>query len=329
MMKSSKYIEEIQNAEQFLLSCIKNDLAHSLSSEGNNDVWVKPYPEVTGYLLTYFCKKPISKKLLTEMTMIAKKLINIQHTCGGFPSFYDQHNLYTFDTAQIMNGLLSLYILDKNPIYLQSALKAGDFLCSMQQPSGAMFPIYDTLSKSKTAYKKNSTGTNWGSTFSFIQVKNAEGLLLLHKLTKNKKYLASAELLSNICLETVDYLYTHPLAYYLEGLVALGLVSKAKEILKNIVIPRIAPNGFIAYYPKAKFAYVSGSVQLGILLWKMGYKKNARSILNWARLVQQNNSSGGLYQYAMPSGKVDSSIHTEINSWGTKYYCELLRLVVN
>ncbi len=328
-MKSSNYDKEIKNAEHFLKCCIHNNLAHSLLYKDQAEVWVKPYPEVTGYLLTYFCRGISDLEQLKRMAKIAQKLISLQHPSGGFPSFYDQHNLYTFDTAQIMHGLLSLYKVDKNPLYLQSAIKAGEFLCNMQRPSGSMFPVYDTQTKAKIVHSKDSVGSNWGSTFSYIQVKNAEGLLRLYKETRKKKYLVCAESLANINLEPVDCSYTHPLAYYLEGLVALGEMNKVRTILKNVIIPRIHSNGFIAYYPGAKYAYVSGSVQMGILLWKVGYTRYAKRILDWARSLQGMSKSGGLYQYAQDNSKPDYSIHGEINSWGTKYYAELLKLVAN
>lgn len=324
-----EYSLSLKNANDFLNRCVRDNLANSLLYKNDNETWVKPYPEVSGYLLTYFCKKTPSPKLLKEMMGIAGKLISLQHPSGGFPSFYDQEYLYTFDTAQIMNGLLSLYKVKNDQIYLQSATRAGDFLCNMQLPSGCMFPIFDTRSHAKIVHSKSIDGTNWGSTFSYIQVKNAEGLLLLYKITKNKKYLRCAHRLSNINLEKVDYLYTHPLAYYLEGLLVLGEMKKVKSILKNIIIPRIDNNGFIAYYPGARYAYVSGSVQMGILLWKVGFTRYAKRVLSWAQLLQEMSKSGGLYQYAQETSQPDYSIHGEINSWGTKYYGELLKLVAN
>lgn len=42
----------IEQAERFLNSCVFDGLAHSY--DVNNGIWVKPYPEVTGYLLNYF-----------------------------------------------------------------------------------------------------------------------------------------------------------------------------------------------------------------------------------------------------------------------------------
>jgi len=316
----------LTKAEHFLMSCIRGGTAHSLVP-GEPSTWVKPYPEVTGYLVSYFFEYGKYRERVVGEAL--DKLIEIQHPSGGYASFYDKDNLYSFDTGQIMHGLLSAYQVTRCEKYLASARRAGDFLLSMQLPTGLMFPIYDTKNNAKIVYKKSKDGSNWGSTFSYIQVKNAEGLLCLYKHAKEKKYFKAAQQLANLKVSRADYRYTHPLAYYLEGLMALDQIEQVKKIIKQNILPRLKSNGFISYYPGAKYAYVSGSVQMGILLWKMGYRDQATQILGWAKIVQTNSESGGLYQYALPSGMPDYSIHGEVNSWGTKYYAELLRLVVN
>ena len=66
---------------------------------------------------------------------------------------------------------------------------------------------------------------------------------------------------------------SHPLGYWLEGLLAAGKYNIIIDIVKNKVIPRIQTNGFISYTNKVSYSYVSGAIQLGILLWKVGYLK--------------------------------------------------------
>ncbi len=315
----------LPKAEKFLLACIRHGLAHSLVRHEAKEIWIKSYPEVTGYILSYFCSQDRWEE--ESLKAAVAKLLSLQHPSGGFPSFYDQHLLYSFDTAQIMHGLLSWHQQTGDTQALTAAIRAGDFLCAMQLPSGVIFPIYDTKRQERVVYQNNAKGSNWGSHFSYIQVKNAEGLQLLARMTGKQKYQTSAERLAHIVLTAVDYHYTHPLAYYLEGMLALGKRNEVKQILQQKIIPRIKPSGFIAYFPGAAYAYVSGSVQLAILLSKTGFTHEARAILSWARKVQEQDVSGGLFQYAQADGRPDSTIHQEINSWGTKYFAELLRLV--
>jgi hypothetical protein len=42
--------------------------------------------------------------------------------------------------------------------------------------------------------------------------------------------------------------------------------------------------------------------------------------------IQSNHDSGGLFQYANADGSLNHDVHTEINSWGTRYYAQLERL---
>jgi hypothetical protein len=323
MLRDFKNKDALERAERFLRACIHRDLAHSFDTLHGK--WVKPYPEVTGYLLSYFSNYHPDD--LKSWEIVANQLVSLQSEYGGFPSFYNSEFLYTFDTGQIMHGLLSLYLEVGNQEYLDSARQAGDFLLSMQLSDGSMFPVFNTKDRTRVVHQAQADGANWGSTFSYIQVKNAEGLQLLFKITGEQKYQKAALLLAEMPKKYVDYRYTHPLGYYLEGLWSLGKKSEVKRILKNKVIPRIKANGFISYFPKAPYSYSSGSAQLAILLAKCGYASRATIILSWIKKVQAQHVSGGIFQYAAASGKPDVSIHQEINSWGTKYFAELLRLV--
>ena len=50
-------------------------------------------------------------------------------------------------------------------------------------------------------------------------------------------------------------------------------------------------------------------------------------IRDYGRSVQEKDNSGGLFQYADMYGDLDNHVHTEINSWGTKYFCELEQII--
>lgn len=322
-LQTLKNQDALKAAEHFLRICVQRGLAHSFDTVSGT--WVKPYPEVTGYILSYFADH--YPRRMKDWMSSGDTLVDLQGQAGGFASFYDPEYLYAFDTAQIMHGLLSLYRHTKEKRYLASAVRAGEFLQYMQLNGGLMFPLFNAHEGSRIVYQPNSDASNWGSTFSYIQVKNAEGLQLLAKITGDKRYQQSALALAEFPVRRIDYSYTHPLAYYLEGLWSMGKTTQVKQILEQKIIPRLKDGGFIPYFPKAAYAYTSGSIQLAILLAKTKHLYEARQILTWAQKVQSHHGSGGLFQYALPSGEPDGTIHREINSWGTKYFAELLRLV--
>jgi len=310
----------IHLAERFLEQCIRDGLAHSY--DVIKKVWVKPYPEVTGYLLSYFANDAQRNDIPPAIIKAADKLIGIQNGRGGLPSFCDEHYLFTFDTGQVMHGCASLFKKTGEKKYLAAATACGEFLCDMQLPDGSMFPVYDLRNGAK--YVDND-GT-WGNSFSPIQAKNIEGLLLLSGLTSNQKYPTVAQKLAQWSKQHCDLTYTHPGAYCLEGLLAIGEEEFVRDRLKEEIIPRIGSNGFLAYSEDLPYSYVSGSVQMAILLFKLGFKENSRRILEWARVVQSNHFMGGLFQYAGKDGDLDDHVHTEMNSWGTKYFAQLERM---
>ncbi len=99
----NKYIER---GEKFLKNCVFNGLAHSWNVESKT--YVKPYPEVTGYVIKYFYdnNKDIPKNIRDASEFLLKKQDYVR---GGFPSFDNDNILYVFDTAQILNGFCSVY----------------------------------------------------------------------------------------------------------------------------------------------------------------------------------------------------------------------------
>ncbi len=222
---NSTSTNHIQKAENFLLDAIRNGLAHSYDVIRRK--WVKPYPEVTGYLLSYFSK--FYEILPPKILDAARTLCNLQHKIGGYSSFSHNKLLYTFDTAQIMHGLASIYKKIHNQKYLDCAIKCGEFILRQQISSGAMFPIYNIKLGASYVNKKGT----WGETFSPIQVKNIEGLLLLSEITKNSSYKECVQKLRNFGLRHCDLTYTHPGAYYLEGLLELGEKEFVREKLKQ------------------------------------------------------------------------------------------------
>jgi len=316
-MDKSSIKNRIDKAECFLLSCIKDGLAHSYDVK--KDIWVKPYPEVTGYLLSYFCEN--YELIPREIVIAAGKLIKIQHKTGGFRSF-GENPLFSFDTAQILHGFLSMYNNAREEIYLKASQKCITFLNMAQQENGMIQGIYDI---DKKCFIDKGLGFHSGDERHAIQSKSIEAFLLADNIIKEGKYKNMAEKLYDFSLKTAYSYMTHPLGYYLEGILAYGNDTFVKKVLSKNIVPRIN-NGFLPYSPDLSYAYVSGSIQLAILLFKTGQKEKAMEILEWANRVQDNNESGGLFQYANKDGTLNENVHTEINSWGTKYFCQLNRL---
>ena len=318
-MSLNKYVEK---GEYYLQKCVFKGLAHSYDVSSGK--YVKPYPEVTGYVIKYFCDnyEVIPKNIIKA----GDNLVRIQDKkLGGYTSFGDKNTLFSFDTSQILIGLAALYKKTGKNKYKEAAIRGGDFLLMMQMDNGAIAPTYNRTKKEIVINKQ--LYSTWNGPWSGLMCKLTEGFQALHELSGDNKYIKAKNKVAYFYEQSEYIECSHPLGYWLEGLYEGKKFDKINEILKKYVIQRIKENGFISYRDDLDYAYVSGAVQLGIILFKMGYKDEALEIRNYGRLVQDKNQSGGLFHYARSNGEQDEYIHSEINSWGTKYFCELERMM--
>ena len=313
----------IQQGEKFLRECVFDGLAHSYDVETKQ--YVKPYPEVTGYVIKYLCDNSNGAEM-NNIKDAAIYLTKIQHSIGGYKTFYDKRYLYSFDTAQILNGLISAYNHRITDEPLKPAiLKAGEFLLYMQRSDGAIFPIYDTYLHMRRMPQK--LYPIWNGPTSGLLCKLTEVFSEMYAFTDDERYLTAKEEATNYYIKVSPIEYTHPLGYWLEGLYAGGETVYVKTYLENNVIKRIENNGFIEYKSGLGYSYSSGEAQLAILLAKVGYVDEAVKIRDFLRNAQSKHESGGIFQFTNHEAEVDHHVHTEINSWGTKYYCELERML--
>lgn len=311
----------IRNAEAFLSECVFEGLAHSYDVESKQ--YVKAYPEVTGYVLKYFCD--YSNEIPYNIIEAADKLVDIQNKNGGYFSFDRSDILYSFDTAQIARGLCAIYKKTNEKTYYKAVVKCGEFLLESQELNGAFKPIFNCNYDAWII--RDETYSIWNGPYSGLMCKLTEALIDLYSVTNDERFLNAVNKAGNF-YEKVEYMeYSHPLGYWLEGLWAAGKKNIVKKILEEKVMKRIQPTGYIAYTNSLDYAYVSGTIQLGILLFKCGYIEDAIKIRNYGRMVQACGNTGGLFQYADVNGNLNGSVHSEVNSWGTKYFCELERLL--
>ena len=311
----------ITRGEGFLKNCLFDGLAHSYNVTERR--YVKPYPEVTGYIIKYFC----SQNQITESVISAADyLLGIQDPdYGGFSSFYQTEYLYAFDTAQILTGLAALHEKTRQEKYLNAAVHAGRFLVDMQADEGGIVPIFDRQAREKLLDAR--TYRIWNGPLSGLMCKVTEAYAALYRITKDFQWSRLVQLTADYYEKAAYIECSHPLGYWLEGLIAAERFHKVQTIMEEKVIPRVQEDGYIPYTHTSGYAYVSGTIQLGILLCKLGYVDLARQIRDYGRLVQAHSDSGGLFQYARKDGSLDNTIHTEVNSWGTKYFCELERML--
>jgi folate-dependent phosphoribosylglycinamide formyltransferase PurN len=105
--------------------------------------WSSSYPETTGYIVPTFIA--LARELADPDYLEAARqaigfLVSVQLPSGAFPGMERAENSTTpstFNTAQIVHGLMSWHAATRDPAALDAARRAGDWLVSVQDEDGA------------------------------------------------------------------------------------------------------------------------------------------------------------------------------------------------
>jgi hypothetical protein len=108
-----------------------------------NNKWSPPYPETTGYIiptLIAFGKTFGVKEYADVALQMGEWLLGLQYADGAFPGgYYREHNprpRSSFNTGQIMKGLLCAYACSNESRFLDAASRAAQWLLSIQDEDG-------------------------------------------------------------------------------------------------------------------------------------------------------------------------------------------------
>lgn len=191
--------------------------------------WGGPYRETTGYIIETFIEYyKVTKKIefLKRAEKMADWEISVQCNDGSFGEVKKDGQIgkKVFNTGQIIIGLLSIHNETKEKKYLESALKAGNWLVDIQEPDGS-WDRFTTQGK-KTYHSRVA----WP-------------MMLLYKITTDEKYKKSAEKniewvlkqqqqnywFDNCGLSLDNSPWTHLIAYTISGLLEYYLLLEEKK----------------------------------------------------------------------------------------------------
>jgi len=284
----------IKKAMEWLLRSYAITKTGSSAGYSFHNSWMDPYPETTGYIietfydsgqyfLDYFGDRDVSGLYRTCAHDMGKWLLEIQLVEGGFPGgTFSSEKILTpnvFNTGQILLGLLRCYSETGDACFLESGIKAGDWLAEVQNPDGTW-----------TKYTYEGEGRSYHARVSWP-------LLELFKVTKNESYrdTAIANLdwvsknfdkngwceFSNFFDKTTTL--THTFAYTLRGLLESGVIlsrqdyidtvtftaekiMKSYEIRKYDLLPALFDKSWNSV---ANYSCLTGCAQISLILSKI------------------------------------------------------------
>lgn len=182
------------------------------------------------------------------MIKVQNKDENHPETSGAFYRGYDistgaiLSDLFSFDTAICVSGLVSLYKETNECAFLDSATLAGEWLVKQMQNNDGSFKALNRPSEPNYVL-----GKKWFGDKGCLHAKNAICLLKLYDLTRNDKFIESAKSVCDWVLhlqrkdgafftrEEESFIFSHAHCYATEGLLYAHSKLKTKEYLKAVL----------------------------------------------------------------------------------------------
>lgn len=269
-------------------------LAHAMGGDGGiskgydilRDCWSPSYPETTGYTIPTLLNAAATlerPELRTLALSLADYLLDGATPEGGVVHWGSSStpDPIVFDTGQVMFGWLAASDVSGDERYLQAAVRAGDWLVSVQHPSGS-WKDYQQLRVEKV-----------------IDTRVAWALLELYRRTDQGAYRQAAVRNLEWTLQNQDPggwfrrcafvegedPFTHTLAYTAEGLFECGCLLdeeryvKAAQLMADALLVRqhadggLASTYTLAWRETSRSSCLTGNCQMGCL-WLRFYQVN-------------------------------------------------------
>jgi len=277
--------------------------------------------------------------------------LSIQKDSGGWQGgrINEKKPEIVFNTGQIIRGMLSAYAFSKDEKYIQSAKRAGDWLCSVQDAQG--FWEKHALMNASRVYD------------SYVDVP----LLMLAEAINDKKFRDCA--VKNLdwivehkqrpngwfedCDNTIkhnDRPILHTIAYTIDGLIDAGInlnsdkykeaAFKSASMLKDLFLRDSFLNGrYDSNWRGSEYMILTGCAQMSIAWMKIfilngeqDYLLAARKMIALLIRIQNNeeyateNSLGAIPGSYPIWGKYEPFAFP---NWATKYFADALILEQN
>ena len=313
--------------------------------------WTSSYPETTGYIiptLIEFSRISGDSRFSDSARKGLDWLLSIQKKEGGWQSGYVHQDrpAIVFNTGQVIRGMISGYKAFGDERYLISAVRAGDWLASIQHPDGYFdrhvymdaVRVYETYAVAPLCELSKLT----------------DRPDLAEVALKNARWVAGKKQHSNGWFPDADNTLhknsrpiLHTIAYTIDGLLDVALFHKDEDILisaerpARILLERFLDTGtlpgrFDSKWSGSESLITTGCAQMAIIWnklygltgaeeWKKGQKgmNDLLTAIHQRPVHETRDTRGAIFGSFPFWGRYEPF---GCPNWATKYFMDTLML---
>jgi DUF1680 family protein len=318
--------------------------------------WLPPYPETTGYIIPTFleyAERQGNDKYVERAVRMGDWETEIQLPTGAVRGGMGINDYpVIFNTGQVLQGWTALYRRTALQKYLDSAIRAGDWLTAVQDSDGKWV---------KHAYHGVPTTYHSRVAWPLLELAQASGSSKYAKAAERHILWTLAQVQSDGWIENMGFElgrapWTHTIAYTLEGIaecavylcgdvqkqcmdavtMAMTRLMEKYELGKDnpYGMPRYLPARFgPSWQPEADYSCLTGDAQISLIWLRLYQRTGDMRLLNAAlKMIEQLKTRQNLtsrnagIRGALPgSYPVWGKYHPfEYVNWAAKFFADAL-----
>jgi uncharacterized protein YyaL (SSP411 family) len=315
--------------------------------------WAPSYPETTGYIIETFydfAGRTGQEEYSNRATRMARWESEVQMEAGAVQGGVISEESPTpavFNTGQVLLGWERAYRETGEEVFLQSALRAADFLIREQDPNGAWIKGLSNF----------ATGTQHT-----YNARTAYALAQLYKTTGEEIHARAAEKnldfvismqhengwFENCCLLDPDRPLLHTIAYTIRGLLEGGVILEQERFISAAIKSADALLGAVrrdgsmpgcfdsGWRGAAPYCCLTGQAQMAIVWLKLEemtgdkkYREAAERVMHFLMSLQDlNHPDPGVRGGIRGSFPIWGSYGSyEMLNWAAKFFADALMLL--
>ena len=316
--------------------------------------WIASYPETTGYIIpTMFDYAQFSQnqEFFERAVRMADWECNVQMESGAVQGGTIDQKPATpaiFNTGQVIFGWLRSFKETRNEKYLNSALKAGEFLLASQDTDGSWRKNLSDFAQEQTPFCTYNTRTAWAlcllssytdnPCFKEAGIRNIEAMLT--------QQLGNGWFRNN-CLTDPGQPLLHTIAYCIRGILEVGILENNQNYINSAkkaadtLMDKQGHDGFLAgrfnkkWEPTVSWSCLTGDAQISIIWGKLyqltretKYFESMKLINRYLMKCQIFKTDNTDLKGGMPGSNPISGDYGkfEILNWAIKFFIDALML---